>query len=490
MRAARSKLATGASICAPRQKPNDTWALAARTKANGPFDSKTGIRHLIATVLVGATSFTSATKRRITSPCQPLAYWSSHASIDIPRSGDTASTARPPTTRVALEGAFFAGASFAGPSFAGAFFAGPSFAGIVFAGAFFAGAFFAGIVFVGAMAHEGIRARQRLVGTFGRPAPYDAAVEREATSYRDAPTPQWPDHRGRPMPDAVYPIRPDPSIGDVLSAWSNQTSAGARPLPAKQRALVRLGLVLFAVLFAFFGGMAVMAASSWALDARLDPYLVYPTCGLAALVALVALSRPRAAVSYVGKEGIQEHFSLPLRKKDAVMRWADAHALFVREREESGSGGAYHGTSYAVTFRDREDRVLFEIAGLRHDRGMWAHESEHWDFAKAVIDRWAALRWERADAERRETGLATFRLGKRRLGIGERRLLLDDEELTPAKVSRITLGDGVLSIHREGAVEGLFRSRGIERVLAADVADLDVVLRALERWGGFRVSAG
>ena len=70
------------------------------------------------------------------------------------------------------------------------------------------------------------------------------------------------------------------------------------------------------------------------------------------------------------------------------------------------------------------------------------------------------------------------------------RLFLDDEELSPAQISRITLGDGVLSIHREGAVEGLFRSKGIERVLAADVADLDVVLRALERWGRFPISAG
>jgi hypothetical protein len=321
-------------------------------------------------------------------------------------------------------------------------------------------------------------------------APYDAAVEREATSYRDAPLPTWPDHRGRPMPDAVYPIRPDPGIGDVISAWSNQTAAGPRPLPAKQRALVRIALLLFAVLFALFAGMALMGITRWAFDVVLDPYVVYPACGLVALVLLVSVSRPRAAVSYIGKEGIQEHFALPLRKKDAVMRWADAHALYVREREESGSGGAYQGTSYAVTFRDREGRVLFEITGLRHDRGMWAHESEHWDFAKAVMARWSALRWERADAERRESGLATFQLGTRRLSIGEQRLFLDDEELSPAKVSRITLGDGVLSIHREGAVEGLFRSKGIERVLAADIADLDVVLRALERWGRFPISAG
>jgi hypothetical protein len=292
------------------------------------------------------------------------------------------------------------------------------------------------------------------------------------------------------MPDAVYPIRPDPQIGDVISAWSNQTAHGARPLPAKQRALARIGLVLIAALLAFLGGMVVMEGARALLDVHLDPTLVYPAVGVVSLVALVLVSRPRPSVSYVGKDGVQENVALPLRKKDAVMRWADAEALFVREREESGSGGAYQGTSYAVTFRDREGRVLFDITGLRHDRGMWAHESEHWDFAKAVIERWSAMRWERAEREKRDTGLATFRAGDKRLRVGEQRLLLDDEELTPASVARIALGDGVLSIHRKGAVEGIFRSKGIDRFQVADVADFDVVLRALERWGRFSISAG
>jgi hypothetical protein len=100
------------------------------------------------------------------------------------------------------------------------------------------------------------------------------------------------------------------------------------------------------------------------------------------------------------------------------------------------------------------------------------------------------MRWERAEREKRDTGLATFRAGDKRLRVGEQRLLLDDEELTPASVARIALGDGVLSIHRKGAVEGIFRSKGIDRFQVADVADFDVVLRALERWGRFSISAG
>jgi hypothetical protein len=292
------------------------------------------------------------------------------------------------------------------------------------------------------------------------------------------------------MPDAVYPIRPDPLIGDVISAWSNQTAHGVRPLPAKQRALARIGLLVIAVLVGYGGGLLLMVAARWAAGVMIEPYVAHPAVGLVTLAVLVLLSRPRPCTSYVGKDGVQENLALPLRKKDAVMRWADADALFVREREESGSGGAYQGTSYAVTFRDRDGRALFEITGLRHDRGMWAHDSEHWAFAKAAMARWSALRWERAEREKRESGLATFRAGQKRLRIGERRLLLDDEELTPANVARITLGDGVLSIHHEGAVDGIFRSKGIERFLVADVADLDVVLRALERWGRFSVSAG
>lgn len=56
-------------------------------------------------------------------------------------------------------------------------------------------------------------------------------TERGAT-YRSAPTQVFPDHEGRVIEDAVYCREPDATIGEVLSAFSNQTTHGFRPTSA------------------------------------------------------------------------------------------------------------------------------------------------------------------------------------------------------------------------------------------------------------------
>ncbi len=307
-------------------------------------------------------------------------------------------------------------------------------------------------------------------------------------SYREAPALRWPDHRGKPAPDAIYPVRPDPIIGDVVTAWSNRTTRGARPLPAKQGRLLVLGFFLIAGLLGFLGGMGVLALLD-AVDVRVDPAIVYGAVGVVSLVGLFVVARPRPCVSYIGTEGVHEHVEIGLRKKDTAMRFADADALYVRERNEtSGSSGGYQGTSYTLTFRDGAGASLMEISGMRYDRGMWAHDSDHWAFATAVIERWSARRWERAKADKERDGLATFTAGKKTLRVGERRLLIDDEELARDAIARITVSDGFLAIHRVGAKEGIFRSTGIERFEVGEIGDFDVLVRALRIWAGVSIA--
>lgn len=314
-------------------------------------------------------------------------------------------------------------------------------------------------------------------------------MERDASErgYRQAADPRWPDHKGRPVPDAAYPVRPDPIIGDVVSAWSNQTTHGPRPMPAKQRRLIALGLLLIAGLIGFFGGMGTLWLLAQ-LDVRPEPAIVYVAIGLVSLGVLYVLSRPRPCASYIGSEGVHEHVEMGIRRHDAAMRFRDADTLCVRERDETtGSSGGYQGTSYTLTFRDASDRSLLEISGLRYDRGMWAQESEHWVFAQAVITRWTAIRWERAKEEKQKHGTASFRAGKKTLRVGEGRVLIDDEVLERAAIDRITVVDGFLAIHRVGAKEGIFRSTGIDRFEIGEIGDFEVLLRALRTWGGFAV---
>ena len=308
-------------------------------------------------------------------------------------------------------------------------------------------------------------------------------------SYRAAPGPSWPDHRGRAVPDAAHPVRPDPIIGDVVSAWSNQTIHGPRPLAPKQRRLIALGNSLIAAMIGFFGGVGLVALLG-ALEVQIDPVIPCVVIGLAALAGLWVLSRPRPCATYIGTEGVHEHTAMGIRRHDAAMRFRDAVTLFVRERENgASSGGRYEGTSYTLTFRDASDGVLLEISGMRYDRGMWAQESEHWIFASAVITRWSAIRWERAKEEKEKDGHASFRAGKKTLRVGEGRVSIDDEVLTRDAIDRITVVDGFLSIHRVGAKEGIFRSTGIERFEIGEIGDFDVLVRALRTWGGFSIAA-
>src|SRR5205823_156712 len=100
------------------------------------------------------------------------------------------------------------------------------------------------------------------------------------STYREAPHRTWPDHGGRACEDAIYHVPPDPRVGEVLTAWSNQTKTGFHPMPAK----ALLGLAVIAgVLALLLGGGTV-----WLLDRLRVGYgpewLPYLAWGLVALI--------------------------------------------------------------------------------------------------------------------------------------------------------------------------------------------------------------
>jgi hypothetical protein len=215
-------------------------------------------------------------------------------------------------------------------------------------------------------------------------------VHDRATGYRDAAAPHWPDHEGRRDADTVYVVRPDPAIGEVISAWSNQRRSGFRPRDRSMTVRVVGFVILSSALVAFLGGLMVLALLAL-VHVRPDPVLVYPTIGVLAALALTPLVTQRPACNYLGKEGVHDHFETLFVRRDVVVRFADVERLDVTEQAASRDGQA---VTYQLTFRGRRGEVVASIAGTRFDRGLWAHPSPHWVFAQAVIAHWAA--WDRA----------------------------------------------------------------------------------------------
>lgn len=314
----------------------------------------------------------------------------------------------------------------------------------------------------------------------GRPGEGD---ERDARGYREAAARTWPDHAGRPVPDAAYPVPPDPAIGDVVSAWSNVSTRGLRPFPARRLAMIVVGLLAL-------GGTAVFllgAATSWGLSllGHRTTWEAYAAWVPVAAIGVAFLARPRPSCTYLGTAGLAEHVRLPLATRIRTLRFDEVHALTVSQREQR-SNGAYQGTHFALRFRDRDGKSVFELAGLRFDHGPWAQDDPYWELARAAIARWQALRWPRLEEEKRATGHARFRVGDATLVVSDGRVQLEGAGVAAGDglgdVVRAELRDGLLVLRRAGATEGLLRSKGIHHFEAGDVEDLELFLRAAGRW--------
>lgn len=314
-----------------------------------------------------------------------------------------------------------------------------------------------------------------------------------ATSYRDAAPRVWPDHAGRAAPDAVYFVPPDPAIGEVRSAWSNQTKHGYRRPATKQLVMITVGILLVGGMLA--GGLG--AAATWILaqlDVVVAGWIPYAAAGAIAALLIAYLAKPRPKCSYVGDDGVALHLRTGFGAQDRVLRFADATSLTVAETEHY-TNGAYERTEFMFKWRDADGRVLLELGGMRHDRGIWAQrENSGWELAQAAEARWNELRWARAQDEQRSTGEACFHAKDVLFGVAPERLRIaqrgGDDLLTPDDVQSISIEEGLLVIRRRGAKEGIFTSKNVDRFLVRDVEDLPVLLRALRKIGGFSAPAG
>jgi hypothetical protein len=212
--------------------------------------------------------------------------------------------------------------------------------------------------------------------------------------YRVAPGRTWRDHRGRPAPESVYAVPPDPSIGEVRTAWSNQTRNGYRQ---PSRAAVRrvLGAIVRGTPLAFVGGVA----TAYALD-LIDAYRWLGVGWLPIVVAWAPwitiglaigdwMQRPRPVSSYVGELGLHEHAQGIFRGRDAILLFEDA-ATMTHEETAEHVDGSYRGTRFSLVWRNLRGDVVYTIGGVRFDHGIWAdaHEAPGWAFACAAEARW------------------------------------------------------------------------------------------------------
>lgn len=307
------------------------------------------------------------------------------------------------------------------------------------------------------------------------------------SSYREPAPRVWPDHRGQAVSDAVYVVKPDPAIGEVITAWSNQTSTGFRRTPPKRIVLLVLGLALATAFPVFLLG----AGTTWLLstfDVRAPIWLPYAGWALPVLGILAYAFKVRPRCSYIGEDGVHEHVRHGFGRRDRVLRFADAASLTVAEIAKY-ENGVYQGTEFALKWRDPAGRVLFELSGLRYDHGMFAGaEQPDWELAEAAEARWNALRWERAEEEHAARGEVRFGAGELQLGVSDGALRIGEAVLRAEDIERVELVDGMLEVRQRGARKGVLRSEGITRIPARDVEDFATFLRALQRWAGVAVA--
>lgn len=319
----------------------------------------------------------------------------------------------------------------------------------------------------------------------------------KGADYRNAPSATYPDHVGRAAPDAVYWVPPDPSLGEIRSAQSNQTRDGFRREDAKTRALKAIGLAILCGLAVLALGVGTSLLAS-ALGHRIgEVWMAYVGWIPLALIAVALLARPRPLTSYVGERGFAEHVKLPFGTRHTLLSFDDARSL-VGAQTARYTNGVYQGTDYRYRWLDRDGVKLVELAGIRFDRGMWANRADPaWDFVQAVLQRWGEVRLARAEEDYARDRHVAFDWGKGgtiaiRDGVLELRSpyrgkTSGTERVLASELRDAALEEGCLVLRRVGAEEGLLRSRGITRIPLADISDAETLLIAMRRWAGIRV---
>jgi hypothetical protein len=312
--------------------------------------------------------------------------------------------------------------------------------------------------------------------------------------------PRFPRHDGSAAgSDDDFIILPDPSIGEPLSAGTNRTLRGYHAATQAQRsnrvALLFLGLI-FGGLFGFIvvktGLPEVFQLVELEVDADLLTLMAFASMAFAGIVCavvgfLLPLAFRKPLVTYVGQNGLMRYvksrFGGP---KTELLCFPDADELKV-SRVRNHQNGAYVGTTYDYQWY-RQGRSAFRIAGMYRD--------DHHDpidpsnFAFAAEKAWTRFRLQQVQEQMRREGVVRFRAGGDWIGVGDGFIEIGwkgaVERLDKAAIQSLSLAQGMLTIKRQGAKEGIFRSEGVFRFPVSAMSDFRTFLVALEVCTGYR----
>lgn len=280
-------------------------------------------------------------------------------------------------------------------------------------------------------------------------------------SYREQASRSHPGHQGEYEAERTYWVSPDPAIGDVLSAWSNQRAGGFTRTPAERRANVAT-MVLGTAALAFVPALL--------LSSMLPPLAVF-TPIFAALFALAWWSsRPRPECSYVGVAGVESHTTLLTTVEHRRLLFADAASMTQHTRDNIRH----------YIWRDGAGMVFLRLRSIALSNGTLCDGG----FAEAAAKRWNEVRLERARAQLTSLGHATFSLGRGvSANITSSALVLFDgarQEIPFAQIESLLVLGASLTLSRKNSAKDL-------RYSAAEAADLPVLFTLLRERGVARV---
>lgn len=278
-------------------------------------------------------------------------------------------------------------------------------------------------------------------------------------SYREPASRSHPGHQGDDEAERTYWVSPDPAIGDVLSAWSNQIAGGfARP---NRRADVAI-MVLAAGALAFVPALL--------LSSVLHPLAVFAPIFAAVFALAWWGSRPRPECSYVGVAGVESHAALLTTVEHRRLLFADVASMTQHTKDNIRH----------YIWRDGAGSVCLRLRSLALSDGTLVDGG----FAEAAAKRWNEVRLERARAQLTSLGYATFSLGRGvSANITTSELVLFDgarEEIPFAQIESLLVLGASLTLSRKNSAKDL-------RYSAAEAADLPVLFTLLRERGVKRV---
>jgi hypothetical protein len=250
--------------------------------------------------------------------------------------------------------------------------------------------------------------------------------------------PRFPRHDGSAAgSDDDFIILPDPSIGEPLSAGTNRTLRGYHAATQAQRsnrvALLFLGLI-FGGLFGFIVVKTGLPEVFQLVELELDPDLL-------TLMAFASMAFAGIVCAVVG-------FLLPLAFRKPLVTYVGQNGLmrYVKSR----FGGP---KTELLCFPDADE---LKVSRVRNH----------------------------------QNGVVRFRAGGDWIGVGDGFIEIGwkgaVERLDKAAIQSLSLAQGMLTIKRQGAKEGIFRSEGVFRFPVSAMSDFRTFLVALEVCTGYR----